>query len=291
MSELVKSVLSGSKNVSAILEKIYDDLARPGVKNVGRAIGTVLDLFNTILLPVDFINSKASIIFRNNLEKYKASLESIEYDEVTEVPLEIGVPILEKLRYVSNEDISNFFVSLLSQASYKKTNNLAHPSFISIVTSLSPGEARIIQCLHDEFNPQIPMMTTYLHNEELKQSVEVIKYQTPVPYETDITFRGSMPLYWTNIISYGIIDCYKDTKLGLEKWYISLLKLCKEEAVASQIRESDGFSFAFVAGYLEVTDFGSTFMEACCKKELKSPEGKGREPIGSDTIDIFGHRM
>lgn len=44
-----------------ILPQVYMDLAQPGVKAVGQALGTVLELSSTILLPLKLMNEKAKL--------------------------------------------------------------------------------------------------------------------------------------------------------------------------------------------------------------------------------------
>ena len=66
----------------AILSEIYGDLLRPGVKQVGKALETVVGLGNTILWPIALINGLGDLTLKRNLEKYRGKLENIPEPEI-----------------------------------------------------------------------------------------------------------------------------------------------------------------------------------------------------------------
>src|SRR5579871_1872102 len=82
-----------------LLNSLYKDLAEKGISKVGEALGTVLDLSNSVLLPIKLLNEKTKIIFQENINKYRRRIESIPDEKICEVPPEIGIPILDKLTY------------------------------------------------------------------------------------------------------------------------------------------------------------------------------------------------
>jgi Abortive infection alpha len=134
----------GVAKLPAILTDIYGDLLRPGVKQVGKALETVIGLGNTILWPFALVNGVADITLKRSLEKYRAKLENVPADEIIQVRPEIGVPIAERLSYVHDDYLSDLFVNLLAKASIKNNANLAHPSFVNIIDNLSPDEGLML---------------------------------------------------------------------------------------------------------------------------------------------------
>src|SRR5262245_34720346 len=100
-----------------LLLEIYGDLAKPGVKQAGRALETVVGLGNTILWPIAWANERSRIALKRNLEKYREEIKHLPEEKVTPVPPEIGVPIAEKLGYVTDEELSDLYVNLLARAS------------------------------------------------------------------------------------------------------------------------------------------------------------------------------
>ncbi len=132
---------------SDLITLVYSDLARPGVKQVGIALGTILSVINVPLLPLKAWSEKANVVFINNMEKYRERLKDTSEVEVSAVPPEIGVPIIESLGYTMDEDLSDLFVELLAKAAFNKEGEEAHPSFIATIKNLSPDEAKVIQWL------------------------------------------------------------------------------------------------------------------------------------------------
>src|SRR3990172_1019024 len=145
----VLAILKEIAQAPGLLKELYGDLAKPGVSQVGKALGSVLGLGNTILWPITLMNEKANIALKRNLEKYREQIKEVPEDELTEVPPEIGVPITEKLSYVTNEELSNLYVNLLAKASTFKTAESAHPSFVNIINNLSPDEALLLEQFRD----------------------------------------------------------------------------------------------------------------------------------------------
>lgn len=134
----------------ALLPEIYGDLLKPGVKQVGRALETVVGLGNTILWPIAWANERSRIALERNLEKYREEIKHLPEEKVVSVTPEIGVPIAEKLSYVTNEELSDLYVNLLAKASCVDTARFAHPSFVNVINNLSPDEAVLLKEIHQQ---------------------------------------------------------------------------------------------------------------------------------------------
>ena len=94
----IKSASVKNKTVcSGILKEIYVDVARPGVSQVGQAIGTIIGLGNIILWPLQLLNERAKVALERNLENYRERLKQVPESDITPVRPEVGVPILENL--------------------------------------------------------------------------------------------------------------------------------------------------------------------------------------------------
>ncbi len=154
--ELINEIIQ----TPGLLKEIYGDLAKPGVSQVGKALSTVVGLGNTILWPVALLNEKAKISLENNLNKYRERLKDIPEENIIEVPPEVGVPIAEKLAYVSNEELSNMYVELLAKASSINLASQAHPSFVNAINNFSPDEAILLNAM--KFAGDIPFVDVRL---------------------------------------------------------------------------------------------------------------------------------
>lgn len=122
--------------IPGLLVEIYGDLAKPGVKQVGKALGTVLGLGNTVLWPIHWANEHSRLYLEKNLEEYRVLLEHVPEEKIVPVAPEIGVPIAEKLTYVRDVKLADLYVTLLAKASNIDTISEAHPSFVNVINNL-----------------------------------------------------------------------------------------------------------------------------------------------------------
>ena len=129
MSNSWLQIAQEALKVPGLLREIYGDLARPGVQQVGKALGTVFGLGNTVLWPIHLANERSRIYLEKNLEDYRARLEHLPQEKVVPVAPEIGVPIAEKLTYVRDTKLADMYVTLLAKASNADFVWEAHPSF------------------------------------------------------------------------------------------------------------------------------------------------------------------
>jgi hypothetical protein len=102
------TIVKEAAQIPGLLKEIYGDLAKPGVKQIGNALGTILGLGKTILWPLMLINERTKITLQRNLEKYRRQIQDVPKEQIVPVAPEVGVPISEKLAYVTNEELSNF---------------------------------------------------------------------------------------------------------------------------------------------------------------------------------------
>lgn len=261
-----------------LAEKAYDDiLSNPG-KKTGEALGTILNVGNTLLWPIKWANERTRIYFENNLRRYEEKLSSIDEQNIIEVPTEISMPILERFTYVSNQEISEAFINLLACASNTETIQYAHPSFIQIIDRLSPDEALIVKFFSQE--KAIPYLTLARYSlkeeEEHNKNPELNTYQysTLVEKETDIckninlNFTSNINLYLDNLTSLGLIKCVPYYYILLKEQIKELEKKIIEKfnddflELPENLQES---AKKIEKGMYELTEFGKLFVKASIK--------------------------
>lgn len=252
--EMISEVVKNKE----LLTKIYGDLAQPGVQEVGKALKTILGLGNTILWPVALANEKAKFTLQQNLNKYREKIEDIPEDKVVEVTPEIGVPVLEKLTYVNNEELRELYLELLSKASNKDKVDAAHPSFVNIINNLSPDEALILQLLRDENTH--PFIEVRLSQDSGGYSVidpifSVLKTPTP------LTYKKNVGAYLSNLEGLGVIKLHPDNYFTNEKKYTEAEELAKKKY--GTLASSSNRKLTLNRGHFNLTSFGSLFIKAC----------------------------
>ena len=134
---------SGLEPFADLIKEIYGDLAKPGVQNVGTALAAVLGLGVTLMWPIMWANERAKIALEDNLEAYRDRLKDVPPEQISIAPPEVAMPILEKIGYVTNEELRSLYIELLAKASIKELNNQAHPSFVNIINNFN----RCIECV------------------------------------------------------------------------------------------------------------------------------------------------
>lgn len=266
-AEIFLPVVREALQIPGLLKEIYTDLAKPGVTQVGKALGTVLGLGNTILMPLYLLNERVKAIVENNLEKFRASLEDVPEPEIVPVRPELGVPILEKLTYVSDDELSDLYVNLLSKASTVHTAGFAHPSFVYIINNLSPDEAVLLKLLRNQSS--LPFVSTTLQNKSYPFDFRLIKdLCTTLEDKVQFSFGDNLEAYFSNLSGHGILDIRRDIHLADSARYEELETDYRAQAEATEWYKTipEGRKLAFRRGKIEVTPFGRLFIDACVKK-------------------------
>lgn len=233
-------------------KEIYQDLFKPGLENAGKALATVLDVSNLILLPLKLLNDRSKVYFEHNIERYSQKLkQKSETNILTVVPEIIGLPVVDKLTYMSKTEVAEAFLNLLTKASFEETLELVHPSYINILETISTDEAKILFYLKDL--DSIPYINIYLHkykevfdedyindenlnsHEKLKRKIEFtfqerenveIKHSvnmTGIENDLKLDFPNNMTLYLENLIFKGLLRQEKLFSIKDEKRFDNLI--------------------------------------------------------------------
>ena len=204
-----------------ILLEVYRDLAKPGVQQVGKALGTVLGLGNTILWPMHLINEKSRMVLESNLERYRVKLEHVSQDEICPVVPEIGIPIAEKLSYVTNETISDMYLELLVRASISHSASVAHPGFVNIIENLSPDEAILLQTAQHQLDG-IPFIEVRFQMKDEQKWITFHPMILQENYYRALKYPDNLPAYVSNLVGLGIFEVQDDVYLDLNEIYSEL---------------------------------------------------------------------
>jgi len=244
----------------AILKEIYGDLAKPGVQQAGIALSTIIGLGNTALWPIALLNEKAKITLENNLEKYRLKMEYVPEEGTCEIPPEIGVPIAEKLSYVTNEELSEMYIELLAKASQSQNANVAHPSFVNIIANISPDEAILIRSIRNM--PGIPFVEVRLkwNNKNEWQTLDAMK--PGLSCLKELRYPNNLHAYLSNLEGLGIFQIRQDIYMVGENIYEPLEENAKA-AYGDIEKQVPDKTITFQRGKIEITPFARLLMTAC----------------------------
>lgn len=259
-----------------VVNLVYPDVAQPGLKKIGQSLETVLDLCNTILLPLKLINSNANVLFNHHMEKYRKKMEDIPEEEVTVVHPSIGLKILDELLTVTNEDISDLFVNLLTSASIKSEAKYAHPSFVEVLKSLGEDEAKII---NDVFHKGKIVKYVYLIKRVTgNEDVPLQEKVNDVSKLTNLNFEENSQFYMENLMKLGIIEDTDVYLIDEIEEFKSLENLLKDDKniYEDQIKEAQSkgehpnLSVTHGYGRYILNSYGESFINSVTSKVIKS---------------------
>lgn len=263
MAESWLQVAEEALKIPGLLVEIYGDLAKPGVKQVGRALDTVIGLGNTLLWPIALANEKSRIALEKNLENYRKEMEKVPEEKVVGVSPEVGVPVAEKLSYVADDRLSGLYVKLLATASNAETVGNAHPSFVNVINNMSPDEARLL----DYFvtRSTLPFVKAKAVVPKLGSHSFVSGPITSPEAIVGLAFPENIDAYLSNLQGLGLLEVSDDKWLSDESVYASL-QAPHQEHYSKMIANSPLFAdrtLDFAKGVVTRTSFGKKFIAAC----------------------------
>src|SRR5258705_3973151 len=140
---IVQAVAEITKNTP-----IYQDAIQPVAKEVGKSLKTLGGVLNMALYPLEAMVFGFSLIKVDLSKKLERRLLGVDPDKIISPPLQVVGPLIERYRFVhDNSELSEMFINLLATSMNKDTVEKAHPSFIPIISELSPDEARLIKAI------------------------------------------------------------------------------------------------------------------------------------------------
>jgi len=243
-----------------LLNEIYGDLLKPGVKQAGKALDTVIGLGNTVLWPLALVNEKSRLALERNLEKYRLQMQNVPEEKTAPIAPEVGVPIAEKLTYVSDEELSQMYINLLAKASTVDTANFAHPSFVNVINNLCPDEALVLKYIRPRAS--LPFVTVRLIESASGHWAAIGDLLTGVEDSIELAFPDNLPAYLSNFEGLGLIQIRRDITLAKVDLYQALETRYQSEIDALTF-DRDTHSVSFQRGKTEVTRFGKLFLDAC----------------------------
>lgn len=264
-----------SQNGIEIFKTLYPDIAQPAVRKVGIALETVFDFANTILLPLKLANDRSKVYFQKHMESYKEKINKVPDNEIGTVTPEVGLPILDELLRVTNDELAELFVNLLLNASTLKNSHVAHPSFINVIKSLSGDEARIIHFLSN-YPKEYFLSLSFDRVDTNGQVVPLTGSYSNISSLVNLDYREKEQFYVKNLINLGLIEEFRNVYLESDfKEYDIIREAYKhiEESHLLGIRSVDKTNYisqstiSLSRGRNKLTPYGKEFI-----KSIKVPE-------------------
>lgn len=259
--EIAKGVLPELvKGGMQFVSQFYQDMAQPTVKTIGKTLNTTFEFATIPALALRYATEKVKANFASRLEEYKKKLDKIPEDDRCMVEPEIGEPIIRNLMNTTNDQIADLFTTLLANASNIKTLDKAHPKFAHIVQNMTPDEALIIQYLKE--HNEVCYMNFQGEFGKEKGFLTIMSYATLIPNEVKLSYPDNINAYISNLVSLGILQDMSGTYKIDDSVYKEIEKLYRDNLE----KQWTPHTFTIIStekSYLEVTEFGELFINAC----------------------------
>ena len=128
------------KTLGSLMLEVYKDTAQPAAQSVGRALGSVVDL---VAYPV----ARRAEIAQKNMAKFFDKMEAEQQDNIVPADPNIAVPILQKLTYTEEDELVELYTELLKKNCLKDSKDKVLPSYVNMISNLTPDEIKIIDFL------------------------------------------------------------------------------------------------------------------------------------------------
>ena len=183
-----------------VIPNIYDDGAKPAIREIGQFIARPLKLINTLFQPLDIwlLNKEY------NIEKTKIllaeRLQHVKPEELVSPEPHVAIPAIIALSYsMDSEELRNLYANLLSKAMVLGMMDKVHPSFVEIIKQLSPIDAIVFKEIMER--PIKPIIDLYITNSDEISEVTTIENITWMDREYEVVLVSL-----ANLVRLGLIE-------------------------------------------------------------------------------------
>ncbi len=261
----IDKVVDIAKNISEVAPQAYSDVVQPPAQNIGKTLGTITELLNTFLTPVEIINKTVSIQKEKFLNEYKNKINMIPKNKLCPANFAVIAPMIDHLKYkITEDELREKYAKLISEAS--NSDSLTKPllSFDNVLDQLSPYEIELLTLLFSsEPNQNYPLasikMTSELGYQILYNNIADISFK-------DFTF-DTISIMISNLERVGIINIDHIQFIEPQKEayrYITESPLyIKTKNQCEQIRSNTKLTYpdCIIEKYMfSLTEFGKSFV-------------------------------
>ena len=232
---------------------------------------TIVGAVNSVFSPIYFANEGIKFFkgeFKEYLENKK---KNIPEEKQCDVPKYIAYPVVDRLKYSFDEEyLKNMYMNLLSSSMNKDNLPSIHPSFYSIIESLSHLDAEVFKFLYTKYQ-SVLSATIYLKILNSSQYYDVFpKYfvielldnidSDPFLISSSITNLYRLGLLNTSMII--IADRPEGYKFTRHKSCQEIFKQYKINDKMNKLTLGLGDSY-----HIQLSDFGRIFGKICISND------------------------
>lgn len=193
------------KEAVELAERIYGDVASPGLQVAGKAIADTLKL---ITLPFSFLGITSDELLKKYENFIHKSLTKVPNEKIVRPEPVIVSKLFDDVKYVfDNEDLYEMFSNLLASSMNIDTKDKIHVSFVSIIAQMDTVDAKLFYAIHKK---QIFPIADILFGIKNKKAQNI--FSRLCVYEHFDPIKLSVSI--VNLIRLGIVEINYDSNLS-----------------------------------------------------------------------------
>ena len=236
---------------------IYNDVAQPAAKEVGRSLELIAKSINVALAPISCMVWGYDQLKEFLSTRVAEKMQHVPKDHIVTPPSLVVGPALEALKYAGQEEaLREAYANLLANALDSKTSHQVHPSYVEIIRQLSPVEARILSSFTSEQINNGTCLSEVISHTKYKQPTRKFYRQEQAVHEeyTEILRESFLNKYQNYQFENNILAQAFDNLLRLR-----ILEMQVKSAIESNpINETTNYRFNLV-----LTELGKGFIKLC----------------------------
>jgi hypothetical protein len=221
---------------SEIAKQFYQQGLSGTVTEAGKLGTDVLKTLRLFTLPIQVLSTA-----QDKIEKILENARNkVPENRQQSAPSQLAGPILEKIKYLPNDDeLTKMYEELLARSIDKDRINEAHPSFIHIISQLSRDEAYLLFELKSKSFEVVDTLD-YIQSQNKFVNRKIEKNTIP---EDKLFYKDNVELYYSHLESLSLVNwpVYKQDPIIIAGTQTGLRRFSK----------------------IELTDFGKLFIKAC----------------------------
>lgn len=259
----LNNLIEATGEVLKVAPQAYDDGLKPAVKETGKAFGTITGTLNTLLMPLKCLNAKIAYLEEEFISNLHNKTKDIPPERLVEPELSIVGPALEDLKYsLSEEDIKNLYLNLLSSSMDSNSSKKSHRCFVEIIKQLSPVEARFLNFIYPTILERIAIGKIRIKFKMKEGEKTLLEHFITTNFED--CSAEQMCIYFSNLERLGIVHITYSTHFADDNEYIlfdncATFKKYHTQYMNSPICED----VIYKKGILALTPLGQSFCETC----------------------------
>lgn len=261
--------LEAAKEAFKIVPDLYEDGAKPTVKESGKLLGRIPRLINAALAPLDIwiLNKEYNIEETKKLLAKK--LEDIDSGKIVSPEPYVAVPALQAISYSMNSyELRNMYANLLANSMNKDSKDNVHPSFVEIIKQLSPFDAKLLKLFGTTLEKQsdsYPIMKINIQvSEKDSTGFTYMKHILSPYFGTSINNYVKYPISIDNLMRLNLIDVNYNQYLINQELYDYILNSDLIKNVKSTLKLPSDYSYInFKKGTIAITNLGQSFVDIC----------------------------